>query len=128
MGPGSALFDREDFVSQSGNIELTMNAEYRSKLFWIMEGAAFLDAGNIWNIRDYDFAPGGVFDFKNVWKQIALSYGLGLRFDFKYFLCRLDMGMKCYDPKDEPGRQKWRFSNIKWKDDFALHFAIGYPF
>lgn len=128
LGPGSALFDKEDFVSQSGNIELTLNTEYRSKLFWIMEGAAFLDAGNIWNIRDYDFAPGGVFDVKNVWKQIALSYGLGVRFDFKYFLCRLDMGMKCYDPKEEPGREKWRFSNIKWKDDFALHFAIGYPF
>ncbi len=128
LGPGSALFDKEDFVSQSGNIELTLNAEYRSKLFWIMEGAAFIDAGNIWNIRDYDFAPGGVFRFDKFWKQIALAYGLGVRFDFTYFLCRFDVGMKCYDPKDEPGRDKWRYTNIRWKDDFALHFAIGYPF
>lgn len=128
LGPGSALFDREDFVSQSGNIELTLNAEYRSKLFWIMEGAAFIDAGNIWNIRDYDFAPGGVFKFDKFWKQIGLAYGLGIRFDFTYFLCRFDVGMKCYDPKEEPGREKWRFSKIRWRDDFALHFAIGYPF
>ena len=128
LGPGSYSSPSSyDFVSQSGNIELTLNAEYRSKLFWLIEGAAFVDAGNIWNIKDYEFQPDGTFRFDRFYKQIALAYGLGLRFDFTYFIIRLDLGMKAFDPELD-GRQKWRYRNITWHDDFAFHFAIGYPF
>ena len=128
LGPGSYEPENpEDFVSQSGNLELTLNAEYRSKLFWLFEGAAFVDAGNIWNLRDYKFQHEGTFYIDKFYKQIALAYGLGLRCDFTYFLIRFDLGMKAYDPALS-GTNRWRYRNITWHDDFAFHFAIGYPF
>jgi outer membrane protein assembly factor BamA len=128
LGPGTYTSpNSEDFVSQSGNIELTANMEYRSKLFWKFEGAAFADAGNIWNIKDYDFQPEGTFHLDEFYKQIAMAYGLGLRCDFTYFLIRLDVGMKAYDPA-LPDGERWRYHDITWSDDFAFHFAIGYPF
>lgn len=128
LGPGSYSSPySSDFVSQSGNIELTMNLEYRSDLFWRFKGAAFIDAGNIWNIRNYEFQPEGTFYLNEFYKQIALAYGLGLRCDFTYFLVRMDLGMKTYNPALS-GSDKWRFHNITWSDDFAFHFAIGYPF
>lgn len=128
LGPGSyEPEDKEDFVSQSGNLELTLNAEYRSKLFWLFEGAAFVDAGNIWNVRDYEFQHDGTFYLNEFYKQIALAYGLGLRCDFTYFLVRFDLGVKAYDPALK-GRDRWRYHNITWKNDMAFHFAIGYPF
>ena len=128
LGPGTYTSpNSEDFVSQSGNIELTANMEYRSKLFWKFEGAAFVDAGNIWNIKNYDFQPEGTFHLDEFYKQIAMAYGLGLRCDFTYFLIRLDVGMKAYDPA-LPDGERWRYHDITWSDDFAFHFAIGYPF
>lgn len=128
LGPGSYHSPNgEDFVSQSGNIDMTANVEYRSKLFWLLEGAAFVDAGNVWNIRRYDFQPEGTFYFDTFYEQIALAYGLGIRCDFTYFLVRLDFGMKAYDPAREKDF-RWRYKDITWGNDFAFHFAIGYPF
>lgn len=128
LGPGSYSSDRhDDFVKQSGDIKLLLNLEYRTKLFWKIEAAAFIDAGNIWTIKDYESQPLGQFRFKDFYKQIALAYGLGLRLDFSYFLIRFDMGVKAYNPS-RISSEKWRFKGINWDDDFALHFAIGYPF
>lgn len=127
LGPGSFSYEtKDDFVKQSGDIKLDMNIEYRSKLFWKMELAAFIDAGNIWTIREYDSQPGGAFKFNEFYKQIALAYGLGIRFDFTYFLLCFDMGLKAHDPSK--GSERWRFRKFNWSDDFAFHFAIGYPF
>jgi outer membrane protein assembly factor BamA len=127
LGPGSFSYEtKDDFIKQSGDIKLDMNIEYRSKLFWKMELAAFIDAGNIWTIKDYDSQPGGVFKFDKFYEQIALAYGLGIRFDFTYFLIRFDVGSKAHDPSKES--ERWRFRNFKWSEDFAFHFAIGYPF
>lgn len=133
LGPGGYNPENDrDFVSQSGNMELVLNAECRSKLFWILEGAAFVDAGNIWNLRNYEYQHGGTFYIDQFYKQIALACGLGLRFDFTYFICRFDLGMKCYDPatteKGKPVNRQWFRSYPDWNDRFALHFAIGYPF
>jgi hypothetical protein len=123
LGPGVYTgSDQIDYMSQSGDINLVMNLEYRFKMFWVMEGALFTDAGNIWTIRNYDSQPGGQFLFNQFYKQIAGSYGFGTRFDFTYFLIRIDLGVKAYNPALE-GSQCWRFNN-----DFALHFAVGYPF
>ena len=89
--------------------------------------AAFIDAGNIWTIRSYDSQPGGVFKFNTFYKQLAMAYGLGLRLDFNYFILRLDLGMKLYNPA-VTGKSKWVITYQNFQRDAALHFAIGYPF
>ncbi len=127
LGPGRYTSENyNDFVKQTGDVKLLLNMEYRAKLFWKLEAAAFVDAGNVWTIKEYEAQPNGQFEFENFYKQIALAYGLGLRLDFSYFLIRFDLGLKAYNPcriKDN-----WRFKGFKWKDDYAMHFAIGYPF
>ncbi len=114
-----------DFMRQSGDVKLDLSCEYRIKLFWLLEGALFVDAGNIWTIKDYEDQPGGVFRFNQFYKQIACSYGLGLRADFDFFILRFDFGFKLYDPARSVG-ERWRTEITN--DDFAFHFAIGYPF
>lgn len=100
--------------------------EYRVKIVSVLEGALFLDAGNIWTIKEYDTQPGGAFRFDSFYKQIAVAYGVGVRLNLSFFILRLDFGVKLHDPAlaDE---QRWRIKP-KWKDDMAFHFAIGYPF
>ena len=87
---------------------------------------AFIDAGNIWTIKEYDNQPDGVFKFDKFYKQIALAYGLGLRFDFTYFLIRLDLGMKAHNPAK--GEEPWPIFHPNWSRDSAIHFSVGYPF
>jgi outer membrane protein assembly factor BamA len=90
--------------------------------------AAYMDAGNVWTIRPYRYQPRGNFDFSRFYKEIAMSYGLGLRLDFDYFLVRLDTGMKAYNPQVE-GSTKWAIVDpLNLRDNFAWHFAVGYPF
>lgn len=128
LGPGSySSENRDDFVKQSGDVKLDANIEHRTKLFWKIEMAAFVDAGNVWTIRDYESQPKGGFSFDKFYEEIALAYGAGLRFDFTFFLLRFDMGVKAYDPSLSSSA-RWRFSELNWSDDFAFHFAIGYPF
>ena len=127
LGPG--VYHRittlpRDF-NQVGDIKLDMNMEYRTKMFWLLEGALFLDAGNIWTIKKYETQPLGEFKFDTFMSQIAFAYGLGLRFDFSFFIARLDLGMKLFNPV-LTHREQWRI-NPGW-DDMAIHFAIGYPF
>lgn len=126
LGPGlyKSVNPGLDFM-QSGDIKLDLNFEYRFKLFWLLEGAAFIDGGNIWTIKDYSSQQGGLFYPTEFYKQLAYSYGLGLRFDFTFFLFRIDMGVKLYDPTQTRSYQ-WRIP-ITWEDT-AFHFAIGYPF
>ncbi len=130
LGPGSfAGNDRNiDFINQSGDIKLDLNLEYRTKLFWKLNGAFFVDAGNIWTIRDYEEQPGGAFRFDNFYKQIAVSYGLGLRFDFDYFILRFDAGMKAVNPAYRNSKEHYPLIHPDFGRDFAFHFAVGYPF
>lgn len=128
LGPGSFQTDSTTtFFDQSGDIRLDLNLEYRTRLFWKLEMAAFVDAGNIWTIKKYDSQKEGNFDFKRFYKEIALAYGLGFRLDFDFFLLRLDMGMKAYDPQRR-GADRWALLKPNFKKDFAWHFAVGYPF
>lgn len=128
LGPGTFKTDNTyiDFNNQSGDIKLDLNVEYRVKLFSVLEGALFLDAGNIWTIHDYETQPGGLFRFDTFYKQIAVAYGLGIRLNFNFFVFRIDYGLKLYDPA-LVGQDRWRVKPT-WKDDMAFHFAIGYPF
>lgn len=128
LGPGSYESNNSvtDFINQCGDIMLLLNFEYRVKLFWVFEGALFVDGGNIWTIHDYENQPGGMFRFNTFWKQLAASYGAGLRMDFTYFLLRFDLGMKAHDPAKN--REPWPIIHPNWKRDAALHFSVGYPF
>ena len=128
LGPGSydARNSVTDFINQCGDIRLDLSAEYRAKLIWIFEGALFVDAGNIWTIKSYENQPGGVFKFDKFWKQIAMSYGIGLRMDFDYFLLRFDLGVKAYNPAEN--QERWPLLHPRWKRDTTFHFAVGYPF
>ena len=128
LGPGSfpGTNSVSDFINQCGDIRLILSAEMRTKLFWVVEMAAFIDAGNIWTIHNYPNQPGGMFYFNKFYKQLAASYGLGLRFDFSYFLLRFDMGMKAHNPA--MGAVAWPLIHPRWHRDSSFHFSIGYPF
>lgn len=128
LGPGAfpGKNNVSDFIYQCGDIRFIVSAEYRAKLFWVLELGAFIDAGNIWTIRNYPDQPGGVFKFNKFYEQIAAAYGLGLRLDFDYFLLRFDLGMKAHDPAI--GARHWPIANPSFKNDAAFHFSIGYPF
>ena len=129
LGPGSFVRDENtNLLDQSGDIKLDSSIEYRSKLFWKFQGAIFVDAGNIWTIRDYDNQPGGVFKFDKFYKQIAVAYGLGLRLDLDFFILRFDGGMKALNPVYEKGKDRYPIIHPKFSRDFAFHFAVGYPF
>lgn len=128
LGPGAypGRNSVSDFINQCGDIRLITSAEYRAKLFWVLELGAFIDIGNIWTIRDYPFQQGGVFRFDEFYKQFAAAYGLGLRMDFNYFLLRFDLGMKAHNPA--MGEKPWPLISPNWHRDSSFHFSIGYPF
>lgn len=128
LGPGSydAKNSVTDFINQCGDIRLDLSVEYRAKLFWVLEGAVFVDAGNIWTVKDYENQPGGEFKFDKFYKEIAAAYGLGLRLDFTYFLLRLDLGFKAYNPA--MNQERWPLLHPKWSRDANFHFSVGYPF
>jgi outer membrane protein assembly factor BamA len=129
LGPGSYVPFYKGFLNQTADIKIEANAEYRFKLFWILEGALFLDAGNIWSYN-YDAArPGSQFKINSFYKDIAVGTGTGFRFDFSFVLMRADLGMKLRDPWITYG-SKWIIMNrpYSFKNDFAIIVAIGYPF
>ena len=130
LGPGKfrGTDGRIDFINQTGDLKLDLNAEYRTALFWKFEGAFFLDAGNVWTLRDYADQPGGQFSLKEFYKQIAAAYGLGLRLNFDYFILRFDMGMKAINPAYESSREHWPVIHPRLSRDFQFHFAVGLPF
>lgn len=127
LGPGSFPGDN-NFMNQSGDIKLDASIEYRTRLFWKFRGALFVDAGNIWTIRDYKDQPGGQFKFDKFYKQIAVAYGLGLRLDLDFFVLRFDGGMKAINPAYEKKKDRYPIIHPKFSRDFAFHFAVGYPF
>ena len=130
LGPGTytGTDGRIDFINQTGDIKLDMNAEYRTSLFWKIHGAVFVDAGNIWTIRSYEEQPGGQFRFGTFWRQIAVAYGLGFRLNFDYFILRLDGGMKAVNPAYSNARQHFPLIHPDFHRDFTFHFAVGLPF
>lgn len=130
LGPGSyALKDRTTFINQTADIKLEANAEYRFKLFWILEGAVFADAGNIWTFRNDPDRPGAQFKLKKFIDDTAVGAGFGLRYDIKFVLLRTDLGFKLRDPSIASGSKIIPFTrSYNLRDDMALVFGIGYPF
>ncbi len=128
LGPGTYRAPVGSYPNQSGDIKLEANLEYRFKLVSYLEGAFFVDAGNIWAINEKDNRPGAQFRPGRFYRQLALGTGTGFRFDFTYFIFRLDLGMKVRDPAQEE-HKGWITGMRKLTgDDFNLSFAIGYPF
>ncbi|MDY3271436.1 autotransporter assembly complex family protein [Prevotella sp. P3-122] len=130
LGPGKfkGTDGRIDFINQTGDMKLDLSAEYRTFLFWKFDGAAFIDAGNIWTLRSYAEQPGGQFKISEFYKQIAVAYGVGLRLNFGYFILRFDMGMKAINPAYENHKEHYAFLNPDFGRDFSFHFAVGLPF
>ncbi len=128
LGPGR--YDSHnsvtDFINQCGDIRIDLNAELRAKLFWVLEGALFVDAGNVWTIRNYRNQPGGEFRLNSFYKELGWAYGAGLRLDFSYFLLRFDLGLKAYNPSFN--QERWPLLHPQLRRDATLHFSIGYPF
>ena len=129
LGPGGYRGDGNslDYVNHTGDIKLDLNLEYRTHLFWKLNGAAFVDAGNVWTIRNREMQPEGLFKFNRFYKQLAVAYGLGLRFDLDFLIIRFDGGMKAINPMCT-GRDRYPIISPDFKRDFAFHFAVGYPF
>jgi outer membrane translocation and assembly module TamA len=128
LGPGRyRRVDSTTFFHQSGDIKMDFNVEYRSRFFWKLEAAVFIDAGNVWTIKDYDQQENGTFRFSSFYKEIAVGYGIGLRLVTDYFLVRFDCGWKAYDPSLH-GKEVWVVRNPNFTDNWAWHIAVGYPF
>jgi len=134
LGPGTyRVPDTLAFLpDQSGDIKLELNTEFRARLYSIIHGAVFIDAGNIWLYRENPTKPGAKFS-KDFISELGVGTGVGLRFDFNFFVLRLDVAFplrKPYLPKGD--RWVWdeiKIGNSKWrKDNLIFNLGIGYPF
>ena len=94
-----------------------------------MNGAVFVDAGNIWTLREYKEQPGGAFRFNNFLSEIAVAYGIGFRLNLDFFILRVDGGMKAINPAYSADNSKhYPILHPDFGRDFTFHFAVGYPF
>lgn len=146
IGPGG--FHNGDYNSQifhTGDMKLEMNAELRFPLFWKINGAVFVDAGNVWNQRSleeymspedliafknalgFDEIIIGNFDARTFLNQIALGTGAGLRLDYESIVIRLDLGVAIHAPFNTGRTGYYNIPNF-WRDGLRLNFGIGYPF
>jgi outer membrane protein insertion porin family len=136
LGPGSYVIppttDTSYLPDQSADLKLEFNTEYRAKLFSIVRGALFLDAGNIWLLNPDSNKPGAEIT-KNFIKEIAVGAGAGLRFDLSFLILRTDLAIPLRIP-NLPDGKRWVIDDINlgngtWrKDNLLLNIAIGYPF
>ncbi len=129
LGPGAFAGDTiSRFPNQTADLKLEANIEYRFKLFWKLDGALFVDAGNIWSLSKEDDREGALFDLRRFYKEFAVGTGFGLRFDFNFFIFRVDLGIPMVDPSYPEG-ERWvpAHDELQW-NDLGYNFAIGYPF
>lgn len=129
IGPGSYHPPKEtstSYLDQTGDIKLEANIEYRFQIYGKLHGATFVDAGNIWLLRKDSLRSGGELRIKSFWKEIALGTGLGLRYDLKFLILRLDLGVPIHAPYKTTKSGYYNIPNL-WKG-LVLNLAIGYPF
>ncbi|MEQ8908516.1 MAG: BamA/TamA family outer membrane protein [Vicingaceae bacterium] len=123
LGPGTLPDSSESDVDQIGNMQIVGNLEFRFPITDLFEGAAFLDAGNIWNLDQEDSRQSTEFQFSSLWRSTAIGLGMGLRLNFSFFILRMDVATPFKDPSViDPTllKPRWRQTN--------LNFGIGYPF
>lgn len=128
IGPGSyrSKESKYSYIDQNGDLKIEANIEYRFNIWGGLNGAVFLDAGNVWLTRDDPARPGGVFRFKSFAKEIALGTGVGLRYDLSFIVVRFDVGFGLHTPYETC--KKGYYNIEKFGNAIGYHFAIGYPF
>ena len=130
LGPGTSppmtLFS---IPSQTGDMKLEANVEYRFPLFWKLEGALFLDAGNVWDIQPpgEEDDPVSYFHLDTLPESVGLDWGLGIRVNLNFILVRLDGGIRLHDPTRDAGN-RWVHPREWFNGNYAIHFGVGYPF
>ncbi|MEL6305395.1 MAG: BamA/TamA family outer membrane protein, partial [Bacteroidota bacterium] len=122
LGPGSTS-NVNDF--NEANLKLAFNFEYRFPIAGDVKGALFADAGNIWNVFDDEDNPDAIFSGFESLQDLALGTGMGLRYDFSYFVFRLDLGFKTYNPAEEASKRWFRDYNFR---NAVFNVGINYPF
>lgn len=130
VGPGLSQRDTSFVIpNQTGDMKLEANIEYRFNMFWKVAGAVFADAGNVWTLNNETSQTDreSMFRWDTFGESIAANWGVGLRLNFGFLLLRVDMGMKLHDPARLNG--KW-VPPSQWlrRENYALHFGVGYPF
>ena len=128
IGPGSYYtgLSSTGYLDQTGDVKFQANLEYRFNLFGSLYGAAFLDAGNVWCVRDDAYRSGSKFKLSRIVDDLALGTGIGVRYDLEFLVIRLDWGVGLHVPGDTG---KSGYYNIpKFKDGQCIHLAVGYPF
>ncbi|RBN50722.1 translocation and assembly module lipoprotein TamL [Flavobacterium psychrolimnae] len=136
IGPGSfdgASTNTNAFLpDQSGDIKLEFNTEYRAKIYGLVKGALFIDAGNIWLLNENTEKPGAKFS-KKFLNEIAVGAGAGLRFDFSFLILRTDLAFPLRKPY-LPDGDRWVLDKIDFgsgpwrRENLVFNLAIGYPF
>lgn len=131
IGPGSYHPQTKSvtaYLDQTGDIKLEANLGYRFKIAGRLQGALFVDAGNVWLLRKEEERPGGEFRLQGLWKEIALGTGFGLRYDITYIVIRADLGVALHAPYHTGKSGYFNIRNYGFKDGLVLNLAIGYPF
>lgn len=134
IGPGRfhpVESSQYSYVDETGDFKLEANVEYRFRILsnfigGNLNGAAFLDAGNVWLLRKDDARPGAEFSFKKFFDSVALGTGVGIRYDLTFLILRLDCGFALHVPY-ETGKSSY-YNIPKFSKAMGIHFAIGYPF
>lgn len=127
IGPGSYREDDTDgYFDQTGTFKVELNMEYRFPIYGPLKGAMFLDAGNVWLLKDDMQRPGGTLRASTFLKDLALGTGLGLRFDIGMLVVRGDLGIGIHAPYATGFGGYYNMESFK--KSLAFHLAIGYPF
>lgn len=129
IGPGGFhvnATDKYSYFDQTGTFKFETNWEYRFHIFSYFHGAAFVDAGNVWLLKDDPSRPGAKLEMKNFFNQLAVGTGVGLRFDMEMLVVRADLGIGVHLPYESS--RKGYFNIPRFKDGYSFHLAIGYPF
>lgn len=128
VGPGHYVpaHGTYSYIDETGDLKFEANAELRFPLVGSLNGALFLDAGNVWLLKSDEARPQGKFCGKSILEDIALGTGFGFRYDLEFIVVRLDLGIGIHAPYDTG--KKGYYNIRKFKDGLGIHFAIGYPF
>lgn len=135
LGPGTydGSTNNNTFLpDQSGDVKFEFSTEYRAKIYGLVKGAVFLDAGNIWLLKEDPEKPGAKFS-KDFMNELAVGVGAGLRFDFSFLVLRTDLAFPIRKPYLADGERwvldKISLGNSGWRsDNLVFNLAIGYPF
>lgn len=128
LGPGkyTSPVTKFNYFNQCGDVRMDASVELRTRMFWKFESALFIDGGNVWTIKPYEHQEGGEFT-RDFYKQIAASWGVGLRVVTDFVILRLDWGFKAHDPSADAD-EEWAIRHPFRSNHNTLHFAVGYPF